>query len=80
MSDVTRTKVTRKYQVTIPEEVREKTRLRIGDELLVREEEEKIVMEKPIDIEMLAGSWSHIESTEKFMQEVRGLWKTRKLK
>ena len=80
MSDVTRTKVTRKYQVTIPEEVREKTGLRIGDELLVREEEEKIVMEKPIDIEKLAGSWSHIESTEKFMQEVRGLWKTRKLK
>jgi len=80
VSDVTRTKVTRKYQVTIPEEVREKTGLRIGDELLVREEEEKIVMEKPIDIEKLAGSWSHIESTEKFMQEVRGLWKTRKLK
>jgi len=75
-----RMKVTRKYQVTIPEEVREKIGLRIGDELLVREEEEKIVMEKPIDIEKLAGSWSHIESTEKFMQEVRGLWKAWKLK
>jgi len=73
-------KVTRKYQVTIPEDVREKTGLRIGDELLVREEEEKIVMEKPIDIEKLAGSWSHIESTKKFMQEARGLWKTWKLK
>lgn len=73
-------KVTRKYQVTIPEEVRQKAGLRIGDELIVSEVEEKIVMERPIDIGKLAGSWSHIESTEKFMEEARGLWKTWKLK
>jgi len=73
-------KVTRKYQVTIPEEVRHKIGVMIGDELLVREEEEKIVLERPIDLEKLAGSWSHIESTERFMEEVRGLWKTWKLK
>jgi len=73
-------KVTRKYQVTIPEEVRHKIGVRIGDELLVREEGEKIVLERPIDLEKLAGSWSHIESTERFMEEVRGLWKTWKLK
>jgi len=77
---VPKVKVTRKYQVTIPEEVRHKTGVRVGDELLVREEEEKIVMERPIDIEKLAGSWSHIESTERFMEEVRGLWKTWRLK
>jgi len=73
-------KVTRKYQVTIPEEVRNKIGVRIGDELLVREEGEKIVLERPINLEKLAGSWSHIESTERFMEEVRGLWKTWKLK
>lgn len=73
-------KVTRKYQVTIPEEVRHKIGVMIGDELLVREEEEKIVLERPIDLEKLAGSWSHIESTERFMEEVRGLWRTWKLK
>jgi len=73
-------KVTRKYQVTIPEEVRHKIGVMIGDELLVREEGEKIVLERPIDLEKLAGSWSHIESTERFMEEVRGLWKTWKLK
>jgi AbrB family looped-hinge helix DNA binding protein len=73
-------KVTRKYQVTIPQEVREKTGLRIGDELLVREEEERIVIEKPLDIEKLAGSWDHIVSTEKFMEEARGLWKTWRLR
>ncbi len=73
-------KVTRKYQVTIPEEVRNKIGVTIGDELLVREEGEKIVLERPIDLEKLAGSWSHIESTERFMEEVRGLWKTWELK
>jgi len=75
-----RVKVTRKYQVTIPEEVRHKIGVMIGDELLVREEGEKIVLERPIDLEKLAGSWSHIESTERFMEEARGLWKTWKLK
>jgi len=34
------------------------------------------MIERPIDIEKLAGSWSHIGSTERFMAEVRGLWKT----
>jgi len=77
---MTKVKVTRKYQVTIPEEVRNKIGVRIGDELLVREEGEKIVLERPIDLEKLAGSWSHIESTERFMEEVRELWKTWKLK
>jgi len=76
---VAKVKVTRKYQVTIPEEVRDKIGVRVGDELLVREEEEKIVIERPIDIEKLAGSWSHVESTERFMEEARGLWKTWKL-
>jgi len=68
-------KVTRKCQVMILKEVRHKTGVRVGDELLVREEGGKIMIESPIDIEKLAGSWIHIESTERFMAEVRGLWK-----
>jgi len=77
---LTRVKVTRKYQVKIPQEVRHKTALRIGDELLVHEENEKIEMERPTEIQKLASSWDHIESTEKFMEEVRGIWKTWKIK
>lgn len=37
-------------------------------------------MEKPVDLERLAGSWHHIEHTEDFMVEVRKLWGTWKLK
>jgi len=75
-----RVKVTRKYQVTIPQEVRRKVGVSVGDQLLVREEERKIILEKPVDVEKLAGSWDHVESTEKFMNEVRELWKIWKLK
>jgi AbrB family looped-hinge helix DNA binding protein len=80
MNGMAKTKVTRKYQITIPQEVRKKMELRIGDELLIREENDKILMEKPVEIDRLGGSWNHIDSTEKFMQEVRRLWKTWRLK
>jgi len=73
-------KVTRKYQVTIPKEVREKMGISIGDELLVNESGWRIVLEKPVDLGDLAGSWTHIESTEEFMKNARQLWKTWKVK
>lgn len=73
-------KVTRKYQVTIPREVRERIDIDIGDELLVTEEGERIVMKKVGDLENLAGSWDHIESTDEFMREIRKIWETWRLK
>ena len=39
--------ITRKYQITIPKEVREKLNLRIGDLLKVEVEDDKIVL-KPL--------------------------------
>ena len=38
-------KVTRKYQVTIPESVRNKLGVKIGDTLIVKSENNQIVME-----------------------------------
>ena len=38
-------KVTRKYQVTLPKEIREALGIRIGDLLRVRVEDEKIILE-----------------------------------
>lgn len=37
--------VTRKYQVTIPKEIREKLKIEVGDRLLIRIEGGKIVLE-----------------------------------
>ncbi|MBI2183853.1 MAG: AbrB/MazE/SpoVT family DNA-binding domain-containing protein [Thaumarchaeota archaeon] len=73
-------KVTRKFQVTIPEEVRKKARIEIGEKLLVRYDDGRIVMHKTPDIEKLAGAWQHIEDTEDFMTDTRRLWKTWALK
>ena len=40
-------KVTRKYQVTIPESVRSKLGVKIGDKLVVKSEGKRIIMEAP---------------------------------
>jgi len=40
-------KVTRKYQITIPKDIRTKLGVKIGDSLLLREEEDRIVIEIP---------------------------------
>ncbi len=41
-------KVTRKYQVTLPKEVREKLGIRIGDSLRVRVDDGRIILEPVI--------------------------------
>ncbi|MEM2134955.1 MAG: AbrB/MazE/SpoVT family DNA-binding domain-containing protein [Candidatus Freyarchaeota archaeon] len=73
-------KVTRKFQVTIPLEIRKKMDVKVGDELMVREEGGKIVFTKAPSLKEIAGAWEHIESTEDFMEDVRRMWKTWKLK
>ncbi len=73
-------KVTRKYQVTIPKEIRERIGIKIGDELLVSEDEQRIILEKPADLDAIAGAWSHIEDADSFMKDVRRLWRTWRLK
>ncbi|MEM2984370.1 MAG: AbrB/MazE/SpoVT family DNA-binding domain-containing protein [Candidatus Jordarchaeaceae archaeon] len=73
-------KVTRKFQVTIPLEIRKKMDVKVGDELMVREEGGKIVFTKAHSLKEIAGAWEHIESTEDFMEDVRRMWKTWKLK
>jgi AbrB family looped-hinge helix DNA binding protein len=40
-------KVTRKYQVTIPQSVRSKLGVKIGDKLIVKSENKRIIMESP---------------------------------
>ncbi len=40
-------KITRKYQVTIPESVRSELGVKIGDKLIVKSENKRIIMESP---------------------------------
>lgn len=57
-------KVARRYQVTIPEKVREKANISVGDAIDVRYEEGRIVLERLEDnwervMNETAGSWAH---------------------
>lgn len=75
-------KVTRKYQVTIPKEVRKRVGVEVGDEFKVSDKGELIVLEKvskPRDLLTFAGCWNgYPEDPEEFMKDLRKLWSTSK--
>jgi antitoxin PrlF len=75
-----KTRVTRKYQVTIPKEVRKRVGVEVGDEFKVADKGEFIVLEKvskPRDLLSFAGCWNEYpEDPEEFMKDIRKLWST----
>jgi len=75
-----KTRVTRKYQVTIPREVRKKVGVEIGDELKVTDKGELIILQKMSKEKTIldfAGCWEgYPEDPEKFMEDLRKLWST----
>ena len=77
------TKVTRKYQVTIPKEVRRKVGVEIGDKLRITEKGELIILKKVGKKKTLldfAGCWKgYPENPRKFMSELKKLWSTWKV-
>jgi AbrB family looped-hinge helix DNA binding protein len=74
------TRVTRKYQVTIPKEVRKKVGVEVGDELKVMDKGELIVLQKAGKAKSLltfAGCWKgYPEDPEELMRDIRRLWST----
>jgi AbrB family looped-hinge helix DNA binding protein len=82
-------KVTRKYQVTIPERVRSKLGVKIGDKLIVTSENKRIILEAPKRISnpsdtlwRLFGKPLDIDATrlveESWSDTTKGLTKTQK--
>ena len=57
-------KVARRYQITIPEEVREEVGINVGDVVDVRSQGGKVVIEK------LGRNWHEV------MSETKGAWKS----
>lgn len=76
-------KVTRKYQVTIPKNVRRAAKIKIGDKLKVVEKDDKIVLSKPTNEKSLldlAGCWKgYPRDSEELMKEIRKAWSTWKI-
>jgi len=71
-------KVTRNYQVTIPQEVRAKLGIQEGDVIeLEAVDKQRAVLRRIIPVELLEGAWD--EEMYKAMTEVNRLWKGFKL-
>ncbi|SDR43383.1 AbrB/MazE/SpoVT family DNA-binding domain-containing protein [Natronobacterium texcoconense] len=73
MNEGERRKIGERGQITIPKQLREALDLRGGDEVLVREEGEKIVIERPISREDLAeGYQKRTRQQQEIVDEMRG--------
>jgi len=57
MSDNQRRRVGERGQVTIPQELRKRFRIEGGDEVTIREEDGKLVIEPPVSRERLAEGY-----------------------
>lgn len=73
-----RVKVTRNFQVTIPEEIREKMKIKEGDFVEVKAlDSNRVILSRIIPEEQLAGRWD--EEMDEVMKEVEKAWKGWKL-
>jgi len=71
-------KVTRNYQITIPESVRKELGVKEGDYVSIEPSGDAVaVLKKIIPVEDLAGVWD--EEMDGVMRRVRELWKTWRL-
>ena len=71
-------KVTRNYQVTIPEAIRKRLGIKEGDYVTIEiTVEGEAVLKRVIPVEDLAGTWD--EEMDHIMQNVKEQWKTWKL-
>lgn len=76
MSETERRKVGERGQVTIPKEFRERFGIRGGDEVVIHEEEGKLVIEKPVTREDLAeGYRQRAERSRELAEELDGISK-----
>jgi len=68
-----KTKITKKGQITLPSDYREKLDLSTGSVVVVDLRKEQIIVQKPKSgLEELFGSWSDI--TDKQLKQIRTIW------
>ena len=73
-------KVTRNYQVTIPEEVRKKVKLNEGDTVEIEAlNSEQVILKRIIPLAELKGAWADDSEIDNAMEEVKKLWKSWKM-
>ena len=70
--------VTRKGQITLPKELRERFGIEEGDRVEVMRKGGEIIIRKvERDFEGVLGSWSDLDIDEDFFRKLRGGWEKR---
>lgn len=70
--------VTRNYQITLPRDVREMEKIRIGDKFIVKVEDKRIVLTKLKEsvLKEAFGSWKETTtSSVEYVRKLRNEWK-----
>lgn len=72
-------KITRNFQVTVPEDVREIKDLKEGDELIfmVENGDIKLLKKEENTIEKAAGIWDIEKDGKEFERDIRSEWESR---
>ena len=74
---MSRVKVTRNYQITIPEDVRKRVKFNEGDTVEVDAlDSQQVIIRRLIPLDELNGAWADDQSIDIAMQEVKKLWKS----
>ncbi|WP_121820039.1 AbrB/MazE/SpoVT family DNA-binding domain-containing protein [Halostella salina] len=74
MSEGERRKIGERGQVTIPKELRERFGIKGGDDVVIHEEEGKLVIERPVTREELAeGYRQRAQRTSELAEELEGV-------
>ena len=69
-----KTKITKKGQITLPNEYREKLDLSTGSVVVVDLKKDHILVQRPkSDLEELFGAWSGI--TDKQVKQIKNIWR-----
>lgn len=77
---MTRVKVTRNYQITIPDEVRRTVNLKEGESVDVEAlDSERVLVKRVIPLKELEGAWKDERGVDDAMKEVADLWKNWKI-
>lgn len=78
---MTKVKVTRNYQITIPDDVRKRVRLKEGETVEVEAlDPQSVLVKRVIPLEELEGAWKDEPRIGEVMKEVADLWKSWKIR
>ncbi len=74
---LTRAKVTHNFRITIPDEVRRRVKLKVGETVDIEAiDSQHVLVKRLIPLEELEGAWKDEPGVDQAMKVVTDLWKS----